>query len=75
MVEYNVIGKERKNGEYEGRSFDNMMIYTTYADGKCEGLKVETFKIKTADCPAVKLGQKVRPYYNKFGQVDYIEIL
>ena len=74
---YTIIGIEKRNGVYEGKAYDNTILHTTYKkeqSGSCEGLCVATLKIKTALCPALKLGDSVDPLYDKYGNVAHLAV-
>lgn len=66
---YTVIGKERKEGVYEGNRYDNTYLHCTYDKKSCEGYAVITFKGKTDDIGAVDLGDTVTPHYDRYGNV------
>lgn len=75
---YKVIGKERRTGIYEGRAYDNTILYTTYIKENTEGVEgecVATFKIKTALCPALNLGDSVDALYDKYGNVAHLSVI
>ena len=69
-----IVGLERKQGKYQGREYDNMVItcLLPYPEEKqAEGSFAETIKVKTAlfEEYDFTLGDEITALYNKFGQV------
>lgn len=84
---YLVRGVKHSAGEYQGNSYDNMMIHTLAPnDGKmlC-GDPVEIIKVKTPifnrvcqNCgiqPLDLVNKEIRVHYDRYGQVIDFEIL
>lgn len=74
---YTVIGIEKRVGVYEGRAYDNTILHCTYEKPNAtdvDGLCTAVLKIKTAICPAVKLGDGVDPLYDRYGNVAHLSV-
>ncbi len=74
---YEIIGIEVRKGVYEGNAYDNTILHCTYTKENAEnldGLCVSSLKIKTALCPAVKLGDSVDPLYDKYGNIAHLSV-
>lgn len=74
-----VVGQAQRKGEYQGQAYDNMMIYCLRSADTLKGENgqvCEIIKIKTVDYdPNVcKIGNEIKPVYNRFGQVVDIEL-
>lgn len=73
-----VVGIVRKSGEYNGRLYDNYQIHTLCDADESKGeigRMTEVVKIKVQLCPVVpKVGDLIRVYYSRTGQVEAIEI-
>ena len=66
-----VVGLRHSTGEYNGRTYDNMLVHCTYESKEMEGLGAIVLKVKTdaflnAPC---KIGDMVEAVYNRFGNV------
>lgn len=76
---YEVVGLERRKGEYQGQSYDNMMVHCirpcdTSKDE--EGSITEILKIKFELFDAdIVVGSKVDPVYDRYGRIRSIDIL
>lgn len=64
---FTVIGKERRNGVYEGKVYDNTYLHCSYDKKTCEGVAVTTIKGKTAELGDVEIGQVCDFYYDRYG--------
>lgn len=67
-----LIGVERKNGDYNGRSYDNLQCYfiTDLDSAESTGSRVlvpDQTKIKIADVPKIFKG--VSTYHDVFGMI------
>ena len=74
---YTIIGIEKREGVYEGTAYNNTILHTTYNKPNAEkvtGLCVATLKIKTANCPALSLGDSVDPLYDKYGNIVLLNV-
>lgn len=73
MEKYEVIGLQRKKGEYNGRVFDNWVLSVVRpADVAKEevGSICSSIKIKFSDLPTPPVvGDTVSPVYDRFGRV------
>lgn len=73
-----VVGIERKTGTFEGKSYDNTYVHTTYAlDEKKggEGFGVAKTKIKTCDLPfKINIGDDVKFFYDRFGNAIGVDL-
>lgn len=77
MFEMQVIGLRRfhyKNEQYHV-AYDATTLYVTYKSNNVEGYCVDKIFIKTVNDKGVKLGDKIRVFYNRFAKVDSIEVL
>lgn len=67
---YQVVGIERKTGEYNGKQYDNTILYCGYPKDGVDGTAVEKFKIKTAHFTEnVIVGDMIGVHYDRFGNV------
>ena len=73
---YEVIGIEKRVGVYEGRAYNNTILHTTFTKDTAgvEGYCTAILKIKTSNCPSVKLGDIVDPLYDKYGNVVHLVV-
>lgn len=74
---YTIVGIEKRSGVYEGRAYDNTILHCTYMKQDATntlGLCVATFKVKSAICPTVNLGDSVDPLYDRFGNVAHLSV-
>lgn len=70
---YQVIGKKRSAGVYEGNEYDNTMLYCVTNDPTVEGKACDTFKCKTNLLPHdLAVGDTVIIGLNRFKAVDHI---
>lgn len=73
MEKYQVIGLQRKQGEYNGNPYDNWVLSVVRpADVAKEevGSICSTIKIKFSDLPTPPVvGDTVSPEYDRFGRV------
>lgn len=71
-----VLGYVRKQGEFEGRKFDNMMIYCQYVnpDPGVTGVQVEVIKCPYSafESAGLSIGDQFLPYRDRFGRVTDI---
>lgn len=71
MKIYEVVGFERKTGDYQGTTYDNVTFYCLVADDGAKGLsgnRVDTVKIKKKNYDGgIKLGDKVMFMFGKYG--------
>ena len=73
-----VIGKERKQGEFtppnagsigdqKKVAYDNTHLYCVYTDENVEGHKCEEYKIKTPNLrDQIEVGDLIEVYYNQY---------
>ena len=71
---YTIIGIEKREGVYEGNSYNNTILHTTYTKQGVNGLCVAALKIKTANCPPVNIGDSVDPLYDKYGNIIHLNV-
>lgn len=72
---YQVIGTQRKTGEYQGNMYDNTMLYVTAEMPNVNGYYCTSLKAKTINVPpTLKVGDVVDVYFDRFGNVDAIFI-
>lgn len=70
---YQVIGKKRSAGVYEGNGYDNTMLYCVANDPTVEGKLCVAYKCKTAILPSdLKVGDFVVVGLNRYQAVDHI---
>lgn len=72
-----VLGFERSKGEYQGFNFDNLKLYceSDVERDSLTGSAVETIKVPFANLDFTpKVGDVIKPVYNRFGKVEAIEI-
>ncbi len=73
MEKYEVIGLQRKKGEYNGQRYDNWVLSVVRpADVAKEevGSICSSIKIKFSDLPTPPVvGDTVSPVYDRFGRV------
>ena len=77
---YEVVGK--KIGEFEDKetkqkiSFGKLFCTTVNCQEKgVEGEKAETFSVKPELLVTVKIGDRVKVFFNRFGKVEILQIL
>lgn len=82
-----VIGIIQKKGEYQGREYNNLMIHCIVSDRRAVGELTEVLKVRMAAVDEVfgkrmsdadldeLVGKEIRVAYNRYGNVDYIDIL
>lgn len=78
MDTYEIIGIEKKTGEYQNKPYENYYFYckNLVAANIC-GITVTQFKISSKNIGEIikgyklesMLGMKITPYYNKYQQV------
>lgn len=79
-----VIGFERKQGEYQGRPYDNCYLHIRYKKQGVVGSAVESVKVKSGFLaeicaeneivPDQLVGRDVVIYYNRYGQLEQLEL-
>lgn len=73
---YQVIGKRRKTGEYQGNQYDNTILYVTSQLEQVEGYFCTTIKAKTIYVPeTIVLGDNIEVFYDQYGNAVAINIL
>lgn len=73
---FQVIGKQRKIGVYEGKEYDNTMLYVTAETPNVTGCFCTAVKAKTCYVPTnLELGDFVDVYYDRYGNAVAINIL
>lgn len=74
-----VIGISRSTGDYNGTHFDNTYLHCIKPADESKGQQgqiTEIIKVKTASLDVIpEINSFIVPYYNKFGQVQSIEIV
>lgn len=74
-----VIGISRSEGDYNGTHFDNTYLHCIKPADETKGQKgqiTEIIKVKTTSLDVIPaINSFIVPYYNKFGQVQAIEIV
>ena len=75
-MSYHVLGVERKQGEYEGRGYDNTYLHCAYENKNVNGLAVATVKVKTdvLDPTINYLDKDVTVYYNSYGKAELVQV-
>lgn len=70
---YKVLGKQHKTGEYQGKPYDNIMLYCSATHPQVEGEMTAIIKAKTEIVPdTLGVGDSVDVYYNAYGAVENI---
>lgn len=71
---YEVVGKESVDyTNKEGKHIQGVNLYCVFDHTDIEGLGTESFYIpNTVDCSAVKVGDKVSFFCNRFGTVRFV---
>lgn len=73
---YQVIGMQRKTGEYQGILYDNTMLYVTTQSEHVQGYFCTVIKAKTTYVPgSLKLGDNIEVFYDRYGNAVAINIL
>lgn len=76
---YTVIGWAHRVGEYQGKQYDNMVFSCLRPADELkqeQGQIAEVFKVKTsALTDPIHVGDQIRPIFNRFGQIDGIDVL
>lgn len=78
MHEMSVIGIRKIEGTSKntGRAYSGWAVYVTYESKNVAGLASERLYLSDARLPQnVGVGSVIRPYYNRFGQVEMVEVL
>lgn len=74
-----VIGKQRKQGTYEGRDYDNVYLHCTckeFLDDGFEGEMCQVVKVKSSDVPSnLTVGAVIDVQYNAQGKVASVTVL
>ena len=74
-----VIGVRNVSFEKDGRSINGKTVYVTYEDRNVNGMAAEKMFLNDRILSDAGWNPSVddafRPYYNKFGKVDDIELL
>lgn len=76
-----IIGKAKVDyvSKKTNQQVNGITLHVTHEENNVDGLAVETIFVSSksnvyADANAVKLGEKVNVYYNRFGSVDSIAL-
>ena len=72
---YTIVGIEKKEGVYEGKSYANTILHVTYTKENADGLCVTTLKVKSALCPIVEIGDVVSVLYDRYGNIAQVSVL
>jgi hypothetical protein len=68
-----VVGKQRKVGEYEGNKYDNTYLHCVtneFLEDGFEGHSTQVIKVKTSQVPSnLTVGSVIDVQYNAFGKV------
>ena len=68
-----VVGKQRKQGEYEGNKYDNTYLHCVtdeFLPMGFEGQFTQVIKVKTEQVPSnLTVGSVIEVQYNAFGKV------
>lgn len=73
-----VIGTERREGEYEGYKYNNVVIHGIAYKQTKEGIKIlvcDTWKVKAEKYSEVKTGEVIEALYDRTGKIAGIEIV
>lgn len=74
-----VIGISRSQGDYNGIEYDNLILHCIKPADETKGQKgqlCEIIKVKTSNVDIIPdINSFISPIYNRFGQVQSIEIL
>lgn len=75
---FTVVGKIRKNGNFNGLEYDNTFLHCTRVSlpqsGE-SGTMVEIIKVKTDLAKSFDIGDNINVYYDKYGKVASIVAL
>lgn len=84
-MKYDIIGVERRNGEYEGKLYDNTYLHTVSSSLKVIGSKTETIKMKTSEFNELLkdngwtskdlIGKSADVTFDRYQRVEYFELL
>lgn len=70
---YTIVGFARRSGEFEGRAYDNTMLYCQKVDSdpSVTGVEVEVIKVPTSafERSGLKIGDSFMPYRDRYGRV------
>lgn len=78
MYEMSVIGIRKVEGTNKstGRAYSGWNVFVTYENKYVDGLAAERLYLSDAKMPQnLGVGSVIRPYYNRFGQVEMVEVL
>lgn len=69
-----VVGVGRSTGEYQGHSYDNVILHCLYQSDKITGSGVTAVKVKARvfDENPVKVNEKIDFNYDRYGNVNEI---
>ena len=70
---YTIVGFSRRAGDFEGRPYDNTMLYCQKVDPDpgVTGVEVEVIKVPTSafERAGLKIGDSFMPYRDRYGRV------
>jgi hypothetical protein len=70
------IGRSNRTSKTTGREYTAVNVYCTYGMNGIDGLACEAVFCTSAAVPdGIKVGDRVRVLYNKFGHVEKVEIV
>ena len=78
MHEMSVIGIRKVEGTSKntGRAYSGWSVFVTYESKYVDGLASERLYLSDSRMPQnLVVGSVIRPYYNRFGQVEMVEVL
>lgn len=75
-----VVGKQIYDGVYEGRPYHGIRFYVTDVRKDVEGLYTETLKLPSTkpryeEACTYPVGCEVVPVFNRYGQVEDIQLV
>ena len=84
-MKYDIVGIERRAGEYEGRPYDNTYFHALSPDLKVIGTKTSTIKMRTSEFNELLkdngwtgkdlIGKSADVTFDRYQRVEYFELL
>lgn len=75
-MEYDVIGL--RTGRFtakDGKEIEYCQIHAMFEDDKILGKGTEVLKVSKSIYDSVSIGDRIRPFYNRYGKIDAIEVI
>lgn len=83
-MNYEIMGIQRKQGEYGGRPYDNTILHTLSSNVNVTGKQADTIKVKTTvfqnilkNCgctPNDLLGKTADIAFDRYGTLEYFDL-